>query len=87
MNGRRELWTVPNDNVGEAVVLHPLNSERTVNLWPEIDREEPVAVQPTRGHQDEDSEGGVTEPKALRQRLGEEADCGVNQFQVALIYQ
>ena len=54
------------DHAGHAVVGDPVHAERRIDLGPEIDGEEAVALQPARRHQDEDAEG----------RVGEAEPCG-----------
>ncbi len=50
-------------------LVDPVHAERRVDLGPEVDGEEPVALQAPRRHQDEDAERGVGEAEAGRRRL------------------
>ena len=79
---RGQFRTVPLDDALHAVVGHPVHAERRVDLGPEVDVEEAIALQPPRGHQDENAEGGVAEAKAFRRRFAEQSDHRVDQIDV-----
>src|ERR1700674_1771507 len=83
--GGPQVGEVAQQDGCETVVGDPGHSCRRVNLRREVGGEEPVAVEPARGHQDEDPEGGITEAKARWGRLGIEADHQVDLVNVALI--
>ena len=68
---------------GRAVVHHPVDAERRVELGPEAGGEEAVAEQAPRGVEDEDVELGFRDGEAVRpRRLGVEADHQVEVLDV-----
>src|SRR5215467_11303427 len=56
---RPQLRHVPLQHRAQTVVLHPCEPRRRIDLRPEIDSEEAVALEPPRSHQDEDAESGI----------------------------
>ena len=75
---------VPQQHVAHARLVDPVEPGLRVRLRVVVAREEAVALQPPRRHQDEDAEGRVAEAESLRQRLGVEPDHQVDLLDVAV---
>ena len=78
-------WEVAKQDAGHVVVRDPVEPFLRVNLGREVGGEEPVAVEPARGHQREDAEGGIAEAEPFREILGEDADAEIDQLNVVLV--
>ena len=61
-----QLRAVPEQHAVQLLRSIQSMPERRVDLGPEVDGEEPVALQPPGRHQQEDPERGVAEPEARR---------------------
>ena len=72
------------DQAGHAIVGDPVDAERRIDLGPEIHGQEAVALQPPRGHQDEDAEGRIAEAEAGRRRLGHQPDDRIDLVDIAI---
>src|SRR4029450_6060722 len=79
---RPEPREVPQQHGHQAVVVHPVDAGRRVDVGGEVLGDEAVALQPPRRHQDEDPEGGVAEAEAGRRGLAEQADHQVETIDV-----
>src|SRR3954454_3357213 len=84
VEGLAELREVPQEDASHVVVGHPLEPGPGVVLLGVAVRDEPVALEPSAGHQDEDPEGGVAEAESLRRRLGVHAHLQVDLLDVAV---
>src|SRR5690349_6856352 len=65
MQRRCQRREVSGKDAYHPIVVDPFNAQWRVDLWGEVGGKETVTVQTTRGHQDEDTEGGVAETKSL----------------------
>src|SRR5205807_9744685 len=63
---RLERRKVAEQHGSHRVVLDPVDAFLRVHLGPVVTREEAVALEAPRGHQDEDAERGVAEAEPLR---------------------
>jgi hypothetical protein len=79
-----ELREVPEQHGSHRVFLDPVDPGLRVDLGAVVAREEPIALQAPRGHEDEDAEGGVAEAEAPRFRLGVHPDHVVDPLDVAV---
>src|SRR5262245_66154246 len=71
---RPQLWCVPLQHGAHAVILHPCEARRRIDLRREVGGVEAVALEAARRHQDEDAERGVGESETRRRRLAMQAD-------------
>src|SRR5690348_18478374 len=77
-----KLWAVPQDDAGHPVLVDPIEPERRIDFRAIVDREEAIALQPPRRHEDEDTERGVAEAEAFRRRLRMQANHRVDVLDV-----
>src|SRR5262249_38257330 len=59
-----EPRAVTENNARHPVVVYPVEAERGVHLWSVVHREEAIALQSPRGHQDEHAKRGIAETEA-----------------------
>src|SRR5262249_2728586 len=81
---RGKLRTVAQEDAGHAVVGNPVDAQRRVDLGPEINGQEPIALEAPRSHQQEYAKGGITEAETHRHGLGKQADHGVDHVELAV---
>src|SRR5687768_9334822 len=84
MEGGAELRAVPEQHVGHRRLVDPVHAGVRIELARVVAREEAVALQATRRHEDEDAEGGVAETEPPRFWLGVEADHRVDGLDVTV---
>ena len=74
------------ENARHVVRVDPVEPELGIDPRRVVGGEEPVALQPPGGHQDEDPERGVAEAEARGRRLGEHPDHGIQPFRVVAVH-
>ena len=79
------LGHVALDDVDHRVVLDPVDAFLRVARRPVLGRQEPVALEAPRRHQDEHAERRVAEAHVLGQRLGHQAHQQVHLLDVAVV--
>src|SRR5687768_3284467 len=85
LHERRDSREVPRQQVDHARLLNPVDTLPRVDLRSIVARQEAIALEAPRGHQEKDAKRGIAEPEALRQRLGHQADVCIDLFEVVVV--
>src|SRR5215213_240884 len=82
---RSEVWEMPKQDGRHVVVVDPVKTDLRVDLRSVILCEEPVAVQPSRRHEDEDAKGCIAKPEPLRSWFSIQTNHKVDQVDIVFV--
>jgi hypothetical protein len=85
LEGKFELRIVPQDNFLHSGSSYPFEASNGIELLPIVRREETIAFQSARCHQNENSKGSIAKTKTFRERLAEHADHRIDVLKLFLV--